>query len=594
MRYVHHDTSVSFQQAIEIKCAICVRLIAALEHGDAANLASAPAVKSFVAGPTTYEKAPIGSDDNSAVIHFRCRDLFARLVLELWSEEPEQSGVVTSSSTGTGSAIEFLLAQNEQCLKEHLECRLHNSEINFFPTRVVEITNLSARICLRECVPAGAQFVALSHCWGKSRPLTLTKSNLAALAQGIAVASLPKTFQDAIDVTKKFGHRYIWIDSLCIVQDDPEDWRVESSQMRNVYQNATFCIAATAASDGNAGLFFDRDAASLMSIKIDFEWTGAEWPSAGTYSCSFAWPDAYTHIDCAPLNQRGWVAQERYLSPRILHFAQKLVFWECRDTITCETHPKGLPGWIQSGNLEDDLFSLKRIVNDLSQTLDDGAASQRDSANEIYWCWCKFLALYTSFRLTKESDILVALQGIAQDVGEKMQDEMVAGLWKKRLVQDMCWSIRCKQSFPRRPAIWRGPSWSWVASAQPVRASRLGLNDTGESHLLSEIADIHVATYASGNLARAIIVLKCRILEYTSLEVQAILDDLDHGEVREWYLIFLRHHSHTRSSEIEGLVVKLVGEGCYQRVGYFRSEEGLAPSALELYHAQGERIIQLW
>jgi hypothetical protein len=85
MRYVHHDTSVSFQQAIEMNCAICVRLSAALEHGDAANLASMPAFKSFVAGPTTYEKAPIGSDDNSAVIHFRCRDLFARLVLELWS-----------------------------------------------------------------------------------------------------------------------------------------------------------------------------------------------------------------------------------------------------------------------------------------------------------------------------------------------------------------------------------------------------------------------------------------------------------------------------------------------------------------------------
>jgi len=380
----------------------------------------------------------------------------------------------------------------------------------------------------------------------------------------------------------------------CIIQDDAEDWRVESSQMRNVYPNATFCIAATAASDGNAGLFFDRDAASLMPIDIDFEWTGAEWPSAGTYSCSFAWPDAYTHIDRAPLNQRGWVAQERYLSPRILHFARKLVFWECRDAITCETHPEGLPGWIQSGNLEDDLYSLKRIVNDLSQDLHDDIGLRQESADEIYWCWCKFLALYTSFRLTKESDILVAIHGIAQDVGERIQDELVAGLWRKRLVQDLCWSIRYKKSFPRRPATWRGPSWSWVASAQPVRASRSGLSNTGESYELSNIVDVQVTMDASGNLARAVIMLRCRLLKYTSLQVQVILDDPDQGDRRAWYLIFLRHHSRTRNSEIEGLVVELFDEGCYRRAGYFRHEEGSSLPALGLYYAQEERMIQLW
>jgi len=82
IQFVHHDTSSSFQQAIEKKCTICERLFAALEREDITNLANTPVVKTSVAGPTTYERAPIGSDNHSAVINFRCRDLIARFVLE--------------------------------------------------------------------------------------------------------------------------------------------------------------------------------------------------------------------------------------------------------------------------------------------------------------------------------------------------------------------------------------------------------------------------------------------------------------------------------------------------------------------------------
>jgi hypothetical protein len=390
----------------------------------------------------------------------------------------------------------------------------------------------------------------------------------------------------------------ILIYGRCIIQDDSDDWRAESGRMRDVYHNAAFCIAATAAPDGNAGLFFNRDAASLMPMKIDVAWTGAEWPAPDTYRCSFAWPDAYTHIDCAPLNQRGWVAQERYLSPRILHFARKFVFWECRDTITCETHPEGLPGWIQSGNLEDDLYSLKTIVNDLDPALSmkDEIISQQEASDEIYWCWCKFLTLYTSFRLTKESDILVALRGIAQDVSEKMHDEMIAGLWRKRLLQDLCWSIRYKQSFQYRPKVWRGPSWSWVASAQPVRATRLGLSKTGESHAMSDVVDVQITTNALGDLTRAVILLRCRLVKHVSLQLRILLDEPDRGNGRERYLVFLRHHSRAGSSEVEGIAVERCDENSgdyYQRIGYFRHDEGPISFAMDLHDAQTERVIRV-
>jgi hypothetical protein len=126
-------------------------------------------------------------------------------------------------------------------------------------------------------------YAALSHCWGKVQPVRLMKTNVAALKGSIAIASLPKTFQDAIAVTRRLQLRYIWIDSLykpcnpplksflvtqsrCIIQDDPKDWNRESSRMRDVYRNATFCIAATAAEHGGVGLFFDRDIQVLTPI----------------------------------------------------------------------------------------------------------------------------------------------------------------------------------------------------------------------------------------------------------------------------------------------------------------------------------------
>lgn len=125
---------------------------------------------------------------------------------------------MTSTNTGEGSALEFLIAQNKRCLQEHTECnQIELPQRNFLPTRLIDVgfgPSPSVHLCELTDLPIGAQFVALSHCWGKSRPVTLTKANLASFKRGIAVRTLPKTFQDAIEVVRRFEHRYIWIDSL--------------------------------------------------------------------------------------------------------------------------------------------------------------------------------------------------------------------------------------------------------------------------------------------------------------------------------------------------------------------------------------------
>jgi hypothetical protein len=101
-------------------------------------------------------------------------------------------------------------------------------------------------------------YVTLSHCWGTVETLKLMKSNVQALSSTIPLHSLCKTFQDAVLVTSLLGYKYLWIDSMCIIQDNEDDWRKESALMSEVYSNAVVNLAATDAKDGSVGLFHQR------------------------------------------------------------------------------------------------------------------------------------------------------------------------------------------------------------------------------------------------------------------------------------------------------------------------------------------------
>ena len=144
-------------------------------------------------------------------------------------------------------------------LKEWLQdCGEHHKDHEFaekeLPTRVLDLQSPGVLSELRVYETDGerGKYMALSHRWGKDkhkRPLSMTNGNRKALCESINFGDLPKTFQDAVDVTRKLGIRYLWIDSLCIVQDDDKDWEMESRRMEAVFAN-TFCtIAATSAKD---------------------------------------------------------------------------------------------------------------------------------------------------------------------------------------------------------------------------------------------------------------------------------------------------------------------------------------------------------
>jgi len=127
------------------------------------------------------------------------------------------------------------------------------------PSRLVDVgVGIPPRTApIRLCQTGGrrGRYTALSHRWGAKHPLTTITANLEEHQRRIPLEKLPQTFQDAIELTRRLGIRYIWIDSLCIVQDDASDWADESKQMGTIYERSYLTIAATSAPDGDGGLF---------------------------------------------------------------------------------------------------------------------------------------------------------------------------------------------------------------------------------------------------------------------------------------------------------------------------------------------------
>jgi hypothetical protein len=181
-----------------------------------------------------------------------------------------------------------------------------------------------------------AIYAALSHCWGANRSCVTTKHNLEERLKDIPWDTIPRTFQDAIRLALLLNIRQIWIDSLCIIQDDLEDWNIESAKMADIYQLAALTLAATGSRGDSHGCFSE----ALERTK-DVE---LSLPTSKTF-CRIAVRNAIMHWDTDnermmkerfPLMSRGWAFQERLLSPRILHFCESELVWECRELSVCE------------------------------------------------------------------------------------------------------------------------------------------------------------------------------------------------------------------------------------------------------------------
>jgi hypothetical protein len=303
--------------------------------------------------------------------------------------------------------------------------------------------------------------MTLSHCWGHKRFETLLKGNQAAFEKRIIFEDLPKTFQDSILVAQRFSIAYLWIDSLCIIQDSLEDWRKESVLMGNVYSSSYCNISATAAVDGADGLFCDGQMSDLRMVQLSAY--NDERPLSAHHSDFFT-----KSIDSAPLNKRGWVLQERLLSRCNLHFGEKQLLWECCEENACEIMPDGLVSGI-------DCPLMKNTVSIMR-----GLKPLRIHGDRIdlwaYGKWADIVQAYTEALLTRQTDRLVAISGLAsifQDFYAShypTRPEYLAGIWAQRahLVTQLLWHAQRIRTTPDSSSTFIAPTWSWASVDGPI------------------------------------------------------------------------------------------------------------------------------
>jgi hypothetical protein len=295
--------------------------------------------------------------------------------------------------------------------------------------------------------------------------------------QGIAFETLPKTFQDAMIFTIALGIEFLWIDSLCIIQDSEDDWLREALLMSSVYSNSWVNFAATSSRDGHGGLFLSNNALLSRPCFVEASWTGL---GAGVYLCldETAWE---RRIENGPLNKRGWVLQERLLAPRTIHCAYDQLWWSCAGTRAscCEMFPDGAP--IQASHPTSGFLAAMRF-------------SRRDdmiSSNEY---WLGIARDYTKAVLTYGSDKLIALAGIAETALQAMdvpRDSYLAGLWRLDLMVDLLWRVAASGS---RPTAYRAPSWSWASVDGEIYFHSAEKRDTARKNLLANVLEAHVSS----------------------------------------------------------------------------------------------------
>lgn len=252
------------------------------------------------------------------------------------------------------------------CLKSHPICRrkisgirIDNADKSHLPSRVLSLgTQTSPHLRLFASFGHRASYAALSYCWGtdvEARPLKTLKDNVVAFSTCIEAVDLPLTIRQAIDVTRILGINYLWVDSLCILQDDEDDWQRESQRMGKIFQNATCTIAATAARHCNEGLFLGREVdtkpATTLFTSGDFVRIACNTSDQslgdmyiGTVR-RYGWSslDFNSEVNQSRWKTRGWVVQERILSRRILHFGKRQLYWECQEALYAESNSEPIP-----------------------------------------------------------------------------------------------------------------------------------------------------------------------------------------------------------------------------------------------------------
>ncbi|KIJ42695.1 hypothetical protein M422DRAFT_254136 [Sphaerobolus stellatus SS14] len=394
-------------------------------------------------------------------------------------------GIVRNSASDL--ALERAFAWLANCVENH---RCVAPQSNYMPRRLLDIrlsmdmepsssSSHKDELRLVEELSELAPYATLSYCWGSDLTgiMRTLRENKDVHRRGIAVNSLPKTVQDAVLVCRGLGLHYLWVDALCIIQDDKEDWQREALQMRSVYSNSHVTIAAHAAVSCKDGFLGEQDFGRLS-------WQREFWTDCGPKPRNKMYvrvgkpPEWPGESNPSPLMTRGWTLQEGILPHRLLHYMGTEMAWECDVRHFCEC------GHVDGLGPEERVQMVKTLVR-------RGKYTMTERQNLALDGWMDLVERYSKRNLTYESDKLIAIAGLAEYVGDIVSNPnsdagthikgnflpidsiYIAGLFRAHLPRQLLWvtmydvnDIRSSvvSSTDRRPSPCCAPTWSWAST----------------------------------------------------------------------------------------------------------------------------------
>lgn len=319
------------------------------------------------------------------------------------------------------------------------------------PTRLLEIEGQNGEVMGVKLVDTKnfpMAYACLSYCWGSIRQVFMTTTaSRDEYRDAVPWRQLPPTISDAVKLCYKLGFQYLWIDSLCIIQDDHNDWLREASRMAGIYSRSALTLAIHLCKDTSASFL------QIRSLHTE-QWSDGAYKCARipcTHNSTGEKGDIYVwHDECkaspilewfsiresgrnGPLGhwlRRAWTFQEWFLSPRVLH-VHAMSTWDCLES---------------RGNELEKRFLYNRPIR---------------RADPIHLLeWAIIVSHFTSRHITMEKDRLPALAGLAE--WYQLQNTYLAGLWLETLPRSLLWE-RCSRDPMRIPLEYRAPTWSWAA-----------------------------------------------------------------------------------------------------------------------------------
>jgi hypothetical protein len=342
-----------------------------------------------------------------------------------------------------GSARAVCQVQALRCGVE--SCPYKDRDAKTPPARVVKIQEKDGHFILTLHETKGTsdlRWCALSYCWGADQPFKTTKATYPKYLTGLPYDLLPRTIQDAIQTTHSLGAEFLWIDALCIIQDDMDDLSRELGRMAQIYQESWVTIVASKTKTCFDGFLQDtvtQVTGTLLYVSPD------------GMAASVVVSEIGEAPDLQPIDDRAWTLQEGRLSPRIIEFSENQVRWRCIEQMD---YDGDYPGKTD----RHDIFASRNLISRYDPKFKD-AAIFADT-------WAELIENYSRRNLSVITDKLPGISAVAQELGCVGGGKYLAGLWECELPLNLLGYGKPAHS---RPEEYIAPSWSWPPATGVVR-----------------------------------------------------------------------------------------------------------------------------